>query len=166
VCKAGHFRPSNRHFVFAWILESPVSIEGFSAWDRAQLFRRNRVYISADKMCSRPARMNCPEHRSKTRNPARRILFGLDSAHFSLRRVFTQMLAAVDSFQKPAIKGLRRLVRISEWVLPPGTRICIFAIVCLYPSYPIDRTGKMVRTLFYTYEARDTNVKIYSRKGG
>jgi hypothetical protein len=69
-------------------------------------------------------------------------------------------------FQKPAIKGFRRMVRISEWVPPPGTRICIFAIVCLYPSYPIDRTGKMVRTLFYTYEARDTNVKIYSRKGG
>ncbi len=96
---------------------------------------------------------------SKKRHP--QVILSIVISYFVL---FTQMLAAVDSFQKPAIKGFNQRVRFSERVLPPGTRICIFAIVCLYPSYPIDRTGKMVRTLFYTHDARDTNVKIYFKK--
>lgn len=65
--------------------------------------------------------------------------------------LFTQMLAAVYSFQKPAIKGLRTRVRILVWSLPPGTRICIFAFFCLYPFYLIDRTGKTGRTPLYAH---------------
>lgn len=102
----------------------------------------------------------------KSNSPcAGRILFSLDSASVTLSNLFTRMLSTVDSFQKPAIKGFRQRLRISEWVLPPGARVCIFAVVCLYPSYPIDRTGKMVRTSFYTYEARDHECKnIFQKK--
>ena len=78
----------------------------------------------------------------------RQVILSIAISHFVL---FTRMISAVDSFQKPAIKGLRQRLWISVWGLPPGTRICIFAIVCLYPPYAVDRTGKTGRTPLYAH---------------
>jgi hypothetical protein len=72
----------------------------------------------------------------------RQVILSITISHFVL---FARMLSAVDSFQKPAIKGFHTRVRISEWSLPPSTRICIFAFAPRNPFYLLDRTGRTVR---------------------